>query len=202
MCCLGYICLCPLVGSAWCLYPSNVDHFGPSWWNNTTRGPKWCHISTLICQVSMDCPIRSKQQIALLGTQPMAASMAKSCMGPQHPPNPHFHPFKLALLSLHKRPPQSPPFWTQHHPFCCISHLPLNCGPEAMAALAPSKMLGTRLNFAGSSRYATAAPTTGAQKIVSLFSKKPAPKPKPAAVTSSSPDIGDELAKWYGEWNC
>nr|MCH1932126.1 chlorophyll a/b-binding protein [Shewanella shenzhenensis] len=67
-----------------------------------------------------------------------------------------------------------------------------------MAALAPSKMLGTRLNFAGSSRYATAAPTTGAQKIVSLFSKKPAPKPKPAAVTSSSPDIGDELAKWYG----
>lgn len=67
-----------------------------------------------------------------------------------------------------------------------------------MAALAPSKMLGTRLNFAVSSRYATAAPTTGAQKIVSLFSKKPAPKPKPAAVTSSSPDIGDELAKWYG----
>ncbi|XP_062197209.1 chlorophyll a-b binding protein CP26, chloroplastic-like isoform X2 [Phragmites australis] len=67
-----------------------------------------------------------------------------------------------------------------------------------MAALAPSKMLGTRLDFAGSSRYATAAPTAGAQKIVSLFSKKPAQKAKPAAVSSSGPDIGDELAKWYG----
>jgi light-harvesting complex II chlorophyll a/b binding protein 5 len=68
-----------------------------------------------------------------------------------------------------------------------------------MAALAPSKILGTKLNFAGSSRYATAAPTAGAQKIVSLFSKKPAQKPKPSAVSSSSPDISDELAKWYGE---
>ncbi|KAG2561076.1 hypothetical protein PVAP13_8KG137600 [Panicum virgatum] len=68
-----------------------------------------------------------------------------------------------------------------------------------MAALAPSKILGTQLNFAGSSRYATTAPTAGAQKIVSLFSKKPAQKPKPAAV-SSSPDISDELAKWYGDY--
>ncbi|KAG0529335.1 hypothetical protein BDA96_05G089900 [Sorghum bicolor] len=65
-------------------------------------------------------------------------------------------------------------------------------------ALAPSKILGTQLNFAGSSRYATAAPTAGAQKIVSLFSKKPAQKPKPVPVSSSSPDISDELAKWYG----
>jgi light-harvesting complex II chlorophyll a/b binding protein 5 len=68
-----------------------------------------------------------------------------------------------------------------------------------MAALAPSKILGTQLNFTGSSRYATAAPTAGAQKIVSLFSKKPAQKPKPVPVSSSSPDISDELAKWYGE---
>uniref|UniRef100_A0A8R7Q0G2 Chlorophyll a-b binding protein, chloroplastic n=1 Tax=Triticum urartu TaxID=4572 RepID=A0A8R7Q0G2_TRIUA len=70
-----------------------------------------------------------------------------------------------------------------------------------MAALAPTKMLGTRLNFAGSSRYATAAPTAGAQKIVSLFDrfkKKPAPKPKPAPVATSSVGIDDELAKWYG----
>ncbi|KAG2556692.1 hypothetical protein PVAP13_8NG194400 [Panicum virgatum] len=67
-----------------------------------------------------------------------------------------------------------------------------------MAALAPSKILGTQLNFAGSSRYATTTPTAGAQKIVSLFKKKPAQKPKPAAVSSSSPDISDELAKWYG----
>lgn len=70
-------------------------------------------------------------------------------------------------------------------------------------ALAPSKILGTRLNFAGSSSYATAAPTAGAQKIVSLFGigKKPAPKPKPkpVPVSSSSSDISDELAKWYGE---
>jgi light-harvesting complex II chlorophyll a/b binding protein 5 len=72
-----------------------------------------------------------------------------------------------------------------------------------MAALAPSKILGTQINFAGSSRYNTAAPTAGAQKIVSLldrFTKKPAPsKPKPAVASSSSPDISDELAKWYGE---
>ncbi|KAM3293852.1 hypothetical protein ACQJBY_031871 [Aegilops geniculata] len=68
-----------------------------------------------------------------------------------------------------------------------------------MAALAPTKMLGTRLNFAGSSRYATAAPTAGAQKIVSLFDrfkKKPAPKPKPAPVATSSVGIDDELAKY------
>lgn len=70
-----------------------------------------------------------------------------------------------------------------------------------MAALAPTKMLGTRLNFAGTSRYATAAPTAGAQKIVSLFdrfNKKPAPKPKPAPVATSGAGIDDELAKWYG----
>ena len=41
-----------------------------------------------ICQISMTCPIASKQQIALLGTQPMAAPMAKSQLGPQHPPIP------------------------------------------------------------------------------------------------------------------
>lgn len=72
-----------------------------------------------------------------------------------------------------------------------------------MAALAPTKMLGTRLNFAGTSRYATAAPTAGAQKIVSLFdrfNKKPAPKPKPAPVATSGAGIDDELAKWYGEY--
>lgn len=68
-----------------------------------------------------------------------------------------------------------------------------------MAALAPTKMLGTRLNFAGSSSYATAAPR--AQKIVSLFDRfksKPAPKAKPAPVASTAVGIDDELAKWYG----
>jgi light-harvesting complex II chlorophyll a/b binding protein 5 len=71
----------------------------------------------------------------------------------------------------------------------------------AMAALAPSKMLGTQLNIAGSS-LPRATPTAGSQKIVSLFSfnKKPAPqKAKPATVSSAGPDISDELAKWYGE---
>ncbi|WVZ53375.1 hypothetical protein U9M48_004326 [Paspalum notatum var. saurae] len=52
----------------------------PQLTNKFTRGPQAATSasSSAKCQVSKGCPIASKQQIALLGTQPMAAPMPKS----------------------------------------------------------------------------------------------------------------------------
>ncbi|KAG8090928.1 hypothetical protein GUJ93_ZPchr0011g27150 [Zizania palustris] len=158
----------------------------------------------------MGCPIKCKQQIALLGTQPMAAAMARSWLGPHHPPiliSIHLsghHTMTRAQPATHSSTPL--PLLAGAAPLPPLNRRGVRPTTHGMAALAPSKMVGTCLNFAGSSRSgsATAArrTTRAHNKIVSLFSKfkkaAPAPKPKPAAVTSSSPDIGDELAKWYG----
>lgn len=70
---------------------------------------------------------------------------------------------------------------------------------RAAASLGVSEMLGNPLNFSGATRSASPAASTPATfKTVALFSKKkPAPKPKPSAVSPA--DV--ELAKWYGKWS-
>ncbi|XP_073262798.1 chlorophyll a-b binding protein CP26, chloroplastic isoform X2 [Populus alba] len=67
---------------------------------------------------------------------------------------------------------------------------------RAAASLGVSEMLGNPLNFSGATRSASPTASTPATfKTVALFSKKkPAPKPKPSAVSPA--DV--ELAKWYG----
>ena len=70
---------------------------------------------------------------------------------------------------------------------------------RAAASLGVSEMLGNPLNFSGATRSASPTASTPATfKTVALFSKKkPAPKPKPSAVSPA--DV--ELAKWYGKWS-
>lgn len=90
----GNCCLGSFSPSGWLfvgLHLSCLDRLVPA--NKRVHKRPWsCHISILICQVSTACPIASRQQIALLGAQPMAAPMAKSQLGPQHPP---------ILISIH-----------------------------------------------------------------------------------------------------
>lgn len=68
----------------------------------------------------------------------------------------------------------------------------------AAASLGVSEMLGNPLNFSGVARSpAPTASTPATFKTVALFSKKKAPKAKPAAVAPAD----EELAKWYGTYH-